>query len=121
MTGGLRFPVSGVERKSDFDSDRLVDDRKLAAIFETSRKKVKIADADTTIRVTGFAPGGVAPVGHPEKIPIYVDASLARFETVYAAAGSANAIFPIQLSALVEITDGILADVTRDQSPNAIG
>ena len=99
--------------------DKLVDDRKLASIFGTSRKKVKIADASTTIRVTGFAPGGVAPVGHPEKIPIYVDASLTRFETVYAAAGSANAIFPIKLSALVEITEGTLADVARDQQASA--
>ena len=99
--------------------DKLVDDRKLAALFGTSRKKVKIADPETTIRVTGYAPGGVAPVGHRESIAIYVDANLGRFETVYAAAGSANTIFPIPLSTLIEITEGRLVDVTKDQQSSA--
>lgn len=94
--------------------DRRVDDKKIAAHFGTSRKRVKIADAETTIRVTGFAPGGVAPVGHLIQLPIYVDASLQRFETVYASAGSANSIFPIKVSELVKITNGQIADVAKE-------
>ncbi len=96
--------------------DRLVDDRKLGALYGVGRKKVRISDPDTTERVTGFAPGGVSPVGHVEKLPIVIDSTLQRFETVYAAAGSPNAIFPIPLVTLVKITGGQIADVAKDQA-----
>jgi len=94
--------------------DQKVDDRKLAMLHGTSRKRVRIADAETTIRVTGFAPGGVSPVGHVEKLPVYIDATLQRFEVVYAAAGSPNAIFPIPFVRLAEITGGRVADVAKE-------
>ena len=94
--------------------DRLVDDRKLGAMHGVSRKKVRIADAEKTLEVTGFSPGGVSPVALIQPIPIYIDQSLSRFEVVYAAAGSPHAIFPIRLDDLARITGGALCDVTRD-------
>jgi len=94
--------------------DQRVDDRKLAAYYGVGRKQVKIADPETTIRVTGYAPGGVPPVGHATPIPVLIDASLGRFETVYGAAGSSNAIFPVAFSRLVEITGGQVLEVVRD-------
>jgi prolyl-tRNA editing enzyme YbaK/EbsC (Cys-tRNA(Pro) deacylase) len=94
--------------------DKQVDDRKLGTLYDVSRKKVKIADAETTIETTGFAPGGVSPVALAATIPIHIDQSLGRFETVYAAAGSPHAIFPIKLVELVRVTGGALIDVTRD-------
>lgn len=94
--------------------DRQVDDRKLGALHQVSRKKVRIADAQTTLQVTGFAPGGVPPVGFPQPLPVYVDSSLQRFETVYAAAGSPYAIFPIRLDDLIRITGGRIVDVAKD-------
>jgi len=93
--------------------DRQVDDRKLAAIYGVGRKKVRMADASTTLRVTGFAPGGVSPVGHGQEMPILIDSSFQRFELVYAAAGSSNTIFPIPLATLIQITGGQVVDVTR--------
>jgi prolyl-tRNA editing enzyme YbaK/EbsC (Cys-tRNA(Pro) deacylase) len=94
--------------------DKQVDDRKLGALYDVSRKKVKIADAQTTVDITGFAPGGVSPVALSTAIPIKIDQSLGRFDTVYAAAGSPHAIFPIAMNELVRITGGELVDVTRD-------
>lgn len=94
--------------------DRLVDDRKLAALYGVGRKKVRIADAETTLRATGYAPGGVAPVGHPQPLPILIDATFERYEVVYAAAGSPNAIFPIPLPTLIQITGGRLVDIAKE-------
>ncbi len=88
-----------------------VDDRKLAQIFEVGRKKVRIASAEMTIEYSGYAPGGVAPVGHRKDMPILIDETLERFETVYAAAGTANTIFPISFEQLVEITNGQVSDI----------
>ncbi len=93
--------------------DQRMDERKLGALRGVSRKKVKMATAEQSIEVTGYAPGGVPPVGHRHKLPIYIDDMLARYEMVYAAAGSPNAIFPIPFKTLVQITGGSVVDVAR--------
>jgi Cys-tRNA(Pro) deacylase len=92
--------------------DRRADTKKLAQVLEA--KKVKIADADTVRAKTGFAIGGVPPVGHHTVLPTIIDRSLSRFETVYAAAGAPNAVFPIAYGMLLQITAGQVADVTED-------
>jgi Cys-tRNA(Pro) deacylase len=92
--------------------DRRADTKKLARVLEA--KKVKIADADTVRAKTGFAIGGVPPVGHHTPLPTIIDRSLGRFETVYAAAGSPNAVFPIAYDMLLQVTAGQVADVTED-------
>jgi Cys-tRNA(Pro) deacylase len=92
--------------------DRRADTKKLAQVL--GAKKVKIADADTVRAKTGFAIGGVPPVGHHAPLPTIIDRSLSRFETVYAAAGSPRAVFPIAYDVLLQITAGQVADVTED-------
>lgn len=94
--------------------DKRVDDRKVAALYEVGRKKVKIADAEATIEATGYAPGGVPPVGHVQEIPILIDSSLGRYDLVYAAAGSPHAIFPIPFDTLVEATGGQVLDLVKE-------
>ncbi len=93
--------------------DRRVSDRRLAEHLRVSRKRVKIADAATTLRVTGYAPGGVPPLGHAQALPVLVDASLARFELLYAAAGSPYDIFPVAFDELVRITHGQILELTE--------
>ena len=92
--------------------DRRADTKKLAQVLEA--KKVKIADADTVRAETGFAIGGVPPVGHHTPLLTIIDRSLGRFETVYAAAGSPRAVFPIAYDLLLQVTAGQVADVTED-------
>jgi len=92
--------------------DRRADTNKLAQVLEA--RKVKIADADTVRAETGFAIGGVPPVGHHTPLPTIIDRSLGRFEIVYAAAGSPRAVFPITYDMLLQVTAGQVADVTED-------
>ena len=110
----LCFVVDGRPMLVLTAGDRQVDDRKLAALFGVGRKKVKIADHQATIDATGYAPGGVSPVGLSHPLPILIDATLQRFMLVYAAAGSPYAIFPIGLDTLVKITGGQIADIAKD-------
>lgn len=95
--------------------DQRMDERKLGALRGVSRKKVRMATVEQSIEVTGYAPGGVPPVGHRSRLPIYIDDTLARYETVYAAAGSLNTIFPISLKTLVEVTGGEVIDIARKE------
>lgn len=64
------------------------------------------ADAALVRRATGFAIGGVAPLGHVETLPIVIDDSLARFPLLHAAAGHPHAVFPLSYSELVAWTGG---------------
>jgi prolyl-tRNA editing enzyme YbaK/EbsC (Cys-tRNA(Pro) deacylase) len=50
---------------------------------------------------TGYAIGGVPPLGHDSPLPTVVDASLRRFETVWCAAGTPYAVFEVRLDALL--------------------
>jgi prolyl-tRNA editing enzyme YbaK/EbsC (Cys-tRNA(Pro) deacylase) len=67
------------------------------------------ADADLVRQATGFAIGGVAPLGHPEQLPMAIDGSLARFPLLHAAAGHPHAVFPLTYEELLEWTGGIAA------------
>ncbi len=93
--------------------DRRGDAEKLKAA--TGASEIKMAGGEAVRAATGFAIGGVPPVGHRDGLPVLVDRSLSRFEMVYAAAGHPNAVFPIPFARLVEAAQGRLADVTNDE------
>jgi len=90
--------------------DRRADPAKLKALLEARR--VMIADAERVKRETGFSIGGVPPVGHLRPLATWIDRSLGRFETIYAAAGHPHAVFPVSFENLVKLTNGHVADIT---------
>ena len=92
--------------------DRRVDSKALRRIFGVSKRGVKIAGPERVEQVTGFAVGGVPPVGHRQPLPTLIDESLSRFETVYAAAGTPHSLFAIPYRRLVEITEGEVHDLS---------
>ncbi|MBI5069582.1 MAG: YbaK/EbsC family protein [Deltaproteobacteria bacterium] len=69
------------------------------------------ADADFVRTHTGFAIGGVPPVGHPEKLDVLLDRDLLAFEVVWAAAGSPFAVFRLTPAELVRVTGGRVVDL----------
>ena len=72
-----------------------------------------LASADEVKNITGFTIGGVSPVGHKNKVSIYIDNSLERFEHLYAAAGHPNCVFKINFINLQKITNGLIKDITE--------
>lgn len=79
--------------------------------------KAKRADADAVRDATGFAIGGVAPVGHPDRLPTAIDASLGRFPTVYAAAGHPFCVFATSPDELARLTGGAVSDRLGAEAP----
>lgn len=69
------------------------------------------ADADLVRAATGYAIGGVAPVGHPAPLRTLVDVSLADHDVVWAAAGHPHAVFPTSYGELLHLTGGSPAQV----------
>ncbi len=84
---------------------------KLKKISE--KKNVRMASADEVKSQTGYTIGGVSPVGHINKIQIFIDNSLSRFTDIFAAAGHPNAIFKINYEKLIQITKGDVKDITE--------
>lgn len=70
------------------------------------------ADAALIRAQTGFAIGGVAPVGHLSPIRAFFDPRLAEFDEIYAAAGTPRHIFPVSPQVLLEISAAQLSDFT---------
>jgi prolyl-tRNA editing enzyme YbaK/EbsC (Cys-tRNA(Pro) deacylase) len=95
--------------------DQLVDDRKIAAMMNVGRKKVRLAKAEDCLEVFGYMPGGVPPLGHRTPMSrVFLDHNLQRYEVIYAAGGTANAIFPLTLPQLETVTGGVFVDVARE-------
>ena len=74
---------------------------------------VRRADAELVRSATGFAIGGVPPVGHPRPLRTIVDRDLLGYERLIAAAGTPHAVFPLTPAELVRITGAEVADVAR--------
>jgi prolyl-tRNA editing enzyme YbaK/EbsC (Cys-tRNA(Pro) deacylase) len=71
------------------------------------------ADADFVRAATGYAIGGVAPVGHAQPVKLLLDRDLRRFATVWAAAGTPFAVFPVSPDDLGRLTGADWADVKQ--------
>jgi prolyl-tRNA editing enzyme YbaK/EbsC (Cys-tRNA(Pro) deacylase) len=75
-----------------------------AALARALGEPVERASPELVREHSGFAIGGVAPVGHAKPMPTFVDASLRRFDTVWAAGGTPHCVFPIAPAELARIT-----------------
>jgi Cys-tRNA(Pro) deacylase len=74
-------------------------------IREYAGEGIGKADADFVRAVTGYAIGGVPPVGHVQKMETYLDEDFLQYETVWAAAGTPNAIFELKTADLQKMTN----------------
>jgi prolyl-tRNA editing enzyme YbaK/EbsC (Cys-tRNA(Pro) deacylase) len=71
------------------------------------------ADAQFVRTATGYAIGGVAPIGHTEPVKLLLDLDLQRFQTVWAAAGTPFCVFPVTPDQLQVLTGADWADVKQ--------
>ena len=102
--------------------DRRADPAKIAR--QANAQTAQIANADQVRAATSYAIGGVPPVAHPAstdgtRMETLVDATLLRFEKVWAAAGAPNAVFEIDLKKLIELAQGRVADIVDGDNPYA--
>lgn len=95
----ILFLVSG--------ANRLDEDKAQTAAGEP----VTRADPAKVRETTGFAIGGVAPIGALQPMPVFADESLLSWQTVWAAAGAHDAVFETQPGALIEAAGAIVVDL----------
>ncbi|HRK91112.1 MAG TPA: YbaK/EbsC family protein [Anaerolineales bacterium] len=80
-------------------------------IGEYAGEPIGKADADFVRAVTGFVIGGVPPIGHAEKMETYLDEDFLQYPTIWAAAGTPNAIFELKTEDLQKMTGGKVVSI----------
>jgi len=88
-----------------------VDTRKLATLRGVH--EARMAEPEEVRETVGYAIGGVPPFCHDSSVPVYLDEDLTAFETVWAAAGTPEAVFPISPDELAACADADAVDVTE--------
>lgn len=91
--------------------DNRVDEAKVAAL---AGERLRRADADFVRAQTGYAIGGVPPLGHEQPLATYIDAGLWRFARIWAAAGHPHAVFALTPDELAAMTGGVVAEIKAD-------
>jgi len=85
-----------------------VNEKRIEALISEPLAK---ADADYVRKYTGFVIGGVPPIGHLEKLDIFIDEDLLKRDEIWAAAGSPNAVFKLTPSDLIKMTGGRVVSI----------
>ena len=85
-----------------------LDPQRLAALTGAEIAK---ADADAVRQATGYAIGGVPPIGFPAPLPTFIDRDLLQYDLVWAAAGTPRHVFPVAPQELLRITGGTAVDL----------
>jgi prolyl-tRNA editing enzyme YbaK/EbsC (Cys-tRNA(Pro) deacylase) len=90
-----------------------VSEAKLADLRGLDEADVAMADAGEIKAALGWSIGGVPPFCHDAEVPVYLDETLTKFETVWAAAGTPEAVFPIDPEELKDLSGAEVADVAE--------
>jgi prolyl-tRNA editing enzyme YbaK/EbsC (Cys-tRNA(Pro) deacylase) len=88
-----------------------VDEKKVRTLLGEAIKK---ADADFVRQQTGYAIGGVPPLGHANPAIVFIDQDLLQYQEIWAAAGTPFAVFKLTPAELVQMTGGTVANIKVD-------
>lgn len=75
--------------------------------------RAKIAKPEEVEEITGYRVGGVCPFDIDSAVPIYLDNSMKRFDTVYTSAGTPHSLLPISFENLQLVTGGEAVDIEK--------
>uniref|UniRef100_A0A7C4FFR2 YbaK/EbsC family protein n=1 Tax=Thermofilum pendens TaxID=2269 RepID=A0A7C4FFR2_THEPE len=92
-------------------ADRRVDQSRLARLL--GFKKLRLATEEEVVSSTGYPPGGVPPVGHARRLPVYLDAELLGAGPVYAGGGDERHLLLINPEDIVRLAGAQVIDVPK--------
>lgn len=91
--------------------------RVLAAYFDVNRKKVKLANAEQTLAITGYEVGAVPPFGHPQPLRTLMDTLILETPQVYAGGGERNALLRVAAADIQRIAQAEVLDLRIVSQP----
>ena len=90
-----------------------VDRKKLAAYIGVGRKKVKFADPDQVLDMTGYVVGSMPPFGHKNRLRTLMDPAVVRQEILYGGGGDINAMMKIAADVLLKATQAEITELSQ--------
>ncbi|HEY70369.1 MAG TPA: YbaK/EbsC family protein [Anaerolineae bacterium] len=96
-----------------------VDRRQIAAHYGVGRKRVKLADATTVEKVTGYAVGAVPPFGHIQPLATLIDPGVLQMPEIYAGGGAVDALLRISPLEIMRLTNAIKLDLHAAEDEDA--
>jgi prolyl-tRNA editing enzyme YbaK/EbsC (Cys-tRNA(Pro) deacylase) len=112
----LIFLADGAPLLALVSGEQRADVKRMRSLLGLSKRRLRIAQPAEVLQHTGFEVGGVPPVGHSPPLRTLIDRTLSQFDTVWAAAGNAHAVFPIAYEQLVSMTQGEVMDLVVEAS-----
>lgn len=100
------YPVLVVIR-----ADKRVNQGELARLLGLN--KLRLAAGGEVTEITGYAPGGVPPLAHARKLPVYLDKELLELEYVYTGGGDDKHLLRISPGDIVEIAEAKVIDIPK--------
>ena len=110
IASGLVFAVGGQPVVVVTSGANRVSEDRLAAIRGVD-SEARMAEPEAVKAATGWSIGGVPPICHETDVPVLLDETLLDHETVWAAAGTPEAVWPVAPETIVELADATVADV----------
>jgi prolyl-tRNA editing enzyme YbaK/EbsC (Cys-tRNA(Pro) deacylase) len=92
-----------------------VDRRPIAAYFGVGRKRVKLADPDTVLAITGYTVGAVPPFGHHQSIQTLIDHRVLELPQIFAGGGAEDALLRVDPQEILQVTNAIRIDLHPPQ------
>jgi uncharacterized protein (TIGR02118 family) len=96
---------------------RRVDYRKLAQRLNVNAKRVKLANPDQVLEITGYGVGTVPPIGLKTRMATFMDPAVRAYETIYAGGGGIDALLKMTSAELLRVSEAELAAVLEDEIP----
>ncbi len=89
------------------------DRRKIAGKLGVGKKKVKFADSETALQITGYIVGSMPPFGHRQQLRTFVDPEVAKLELVFGGGGDIDAMMRLTPQELLRVTQAEILSVSE--------
>ena len=98
--------------------ETMVDRGILAARFGVGKKQIKLADAETVLRLTGYPAGGVPPFGHPAPLLTLLDRAVLAWDAVYGGGGDDRTLLRVAPGELARVTGAEWIELGGSSTPS---
>ncbi|MFJ2111990.1 MULTISPECIES: YbaK/EbsC family protein [unclassified Streptomyces] len=114
IANSVVFRVDGAPLLVVTSGAHRVDTRLLARLRGVAHRRIRRADPEFVLEVTGQGVGGIAPIGHPGPLPTLIDEHLDDYPHIWAGAGLPHTVFRTTCADLVRLTGAATAVVSTD-------
>jgi len=94
-------------------ADRNVSRHKLEAV--AGCRSLKLASEDTAMKVTGYPTGGIPPVGHKRKLPVFMDKGVLEQESMWCGGGTRTRLVKLKVEDVVRLNEPVICDIAAGE------